>query len=127
MHYATDITCHTNAPHRSRPVETWEARGGGVRRCTYCGSIAPEDLVALAARPGVTIELADMKHGFPHKLYLHGVSLSCGSAKFYLEHLTDVGHDDEAFQAVAAVVRLSGVELEREEGRVKYRLIRRVG
>lgn len=128
MRYATDITCHANAPHRTHPIEAWEDRGGGVRRCTYCGSLAPEDLVALAQRPGVEVELADMKYGFPHKVYLHGAHLACGPAKFYIEHVTDVGHDDEAFGAMAEVMRRAGVELERgADGRVRFRVLRGVG
>ncbi len=127
MRFAPDITCHTHEPHVPElSADTWIDRGGGVRRCSFCGSLSPEDLVELAKRPGVSVELADMKYGFPHKLYLHGVSLSCGPAKFYLKHLVEAGHDEEAFQAAAAVLLQVGIEVQREPlVRVKYKLLNR--
>jgi hypothetical protein len=48
----------------------WEPhRGEHFRRCTYCGSIHPDDLAAETT--GLhKVSWADMKHGFPHKVYL---------------------------------------------------------
>lgn len=47
---------------------TWRSRGGEpFERCTYCGSIKPEDLAAL---PGFLAEWADRKYGWPHKFYV---------------------------------------------------------
>jgi hypothetical protein len=46
-----------------------EPRGGEhFRRCSFCGSIHPDDLVA---EPLWAPEWADMKYGFPHKFYIH--------------------------------------------------------
>lgn len=42
-------------------------RGEHFRRCSYCGSIHPEDLVA---EPAWHAEWADMKYGWPHKFYI---------------------------------------------------------
>jgi hypothetical protein len=46
----------------------WEPpqRGEHFRRCSFCGSIHPEDL---AAEPEWTPSWADMKYGWPHKFY----------------------------------------------------------
>lgn len=38
--------------------------------CTYCGSISPSRLLELIKAGTATIELADMKYGWPHKLYV---------------------------------------------------------
>lgn len=41
--------------------------GEHFRRCSYCGSIHPEDL---AAEPVWKPQWADMKYGWPHKFYV---------------------------------------------------------
>jgi hypothetical protein len=50
----------------------WEwrdpTRGEHFRRCSYCGCVHPDDLTA---EPGVRIDWADMKYGWPHKFYAH--------------------------------------------------------
>lgn len=48
---------------------TWRdpSRGEHFRRCSYCGSIHPDDL---AAEQGVRADWADMKYGWPHKFYV---------------------------------------------------------
>lgn len=48
---------------------TWREpmRGEHFRRCSYCGSMHPEDL---AAEPEWRAEWADRKYGFPHKFYV---------------------------------------------------------
>ena len=43
------------------------SRGEHFRRCSYCGSIHPEDL---AAEPDWRADWADMKYGWPHKFYI---------------------------------------------------------
>lgn len=42
-------------------------RGEHFRRCSYCGAIHPEDLVA---EPEWTPRWADPKYGWPHKFYV---------------------------------------------------------
>lgn len=48
---------------------TWREpmRGEHFRRCSFCGSIHPEDL---AAETGWRAEWADRKYGWPHKFYV---------------------------------------------------------
>lgn len=45
-------------------------RGEHFRRCSYCGSMHPEDVVA-EFKLGATAEWADQKYGWPHKFYVH--------------------------------------------------------
>lgn len=44
------------------------SRGEHFRRCSFCGSIHPEDL---AAETAWRAEWADRKHGWPHKFYVN--------------------------------------------------------
>lgn len=44
------------------------SRGEHFRRCSYCGSMHPDDL---AAEIPVMIDWADQKYGWPHKFYVH--------------------------------------------------------
>lgn len=74
--WAARPTCHGND---SRNEATWrdpqpdeEPAGRPFRTCSYCGSIHPEDLLRFLAA-GATIEVADMKFGWPHKFYVNGV------------------------------------------------------
>jgi hypothetical protein len=89
--------------------------GDPFRRCSYCGSIHPADLLALdfevipfdpatfvpAVPPSFpaelqrpadykppTVEWADWKYGWPHKLYVTA-SKAVDHAKFYSIHLSD--------------------------------------
>lgn len=131
------------------------------RKCSYCGSIHPGDLVELAktiefcdafepyetksAKP--YMELADMKYGFPHKVYVEtmitfrpdeefkhgsrwspaGVEPIMGKGfkpfiKFYTVHTNDQGIDDEAFAAIAKVMHdHAGIIIERDDQGVKWR------
>lgn len=43
------------------------SRGEHFRRCSYCGSINPDDL---AAEPNWHADWADRKYGWPHKFYV---------------------------------------------------------
>jgi hypothetical protein len=47
----------------------WRAgiRGEHFRRCSYCGSVHPDDL---AAEPCWYAQWADQKYGWPHKFYV---------------------------------------------------------
>jgi hypothetical protein len=47
-------------------------RGDHFRTCSFCGSIHPEDLAAELGS-GVTVDWADWKYGWPHKLYANGI------------------------------------------------------
>lgn len=42
------------------------------RTCGYCGSIHPEDLLAVL-RNGATLHGSDWKYGWPHKFYVEGI------------------------------------------------------
>lgn len=44
------------------------ARGEHFRRCSYCGSMHPDDLVTIARG---RVDWADRKYGWPHKFYVH--------------------------------------------------------
>lgn len=43
---------------------------GRLRHCSFCGSMHPAELL-VAIKCGARVELADMKYGWPHKLYVH--------------------------------------------------------
>ena len=62
---------------------TYTKGKGGLEFCTYCGSMRPEDALTLI-KGNYEVTLADMKYGWPHKLYIGGV-------KFYSKHLYDAG------------------------------------
>lgn len=44
------------------------ARGEHFRRCSYCGSMHPDDFVTIARG---RVDWADRKYGWPHKFYVH--------------------------------------------------------
>lgn len=103
------------------------------RICSYCGSIAPEDAVELL-RASPRVEVARMKHGWPHKIYfdvpnpIAGKDVCVGSkswtdeagehhdeeirgaapafvqAKLYTIHLVDEGTSAEAFAEIASAI-----------------------
>jgi len=102
------------------------------RTCGYCGSLHPEDLLRVLADEKTEIGGADWKYGWPHKFYINvpnpeadlvvkiGGSYRDGIEtpimgkreflhhKFYNEHLKDDGFDDQALNAVLAVLHLRG-------------------
>lgn len=49
---------------------TWKepVRGEHFRRCSYCGSMHPEDFATIARG---RVDWADRKYGWPHKFYVH--------------------------------------------------------
>lgn len=62
------------APWRPATPPNIEAEqySGSLRSCQFCGSMHPEDLAA-AIRAGATVEWADFKYGWPHKVYVYKV------------------------------------------------------
>jgi hypothetical protein len=67
----TDQSVHPEAgapPFRFGPW-TWRepVRGEHFRRCSFCGSVNPDDL---AAETDWRAEWADQKYGWPHKFYV---------------------------------------------------------
>lgn len=61
-------------------------------RCSFCGSLHPSKVVE-AIKAGAGGEFADMKYGWPHKVYLHDVP-GLGHAKFYTVHLQDAMEEE---------------------------------
>lgn len=112
------ITCHGSP-------SPWEQAPAAIaKKCRYCGSVSPEDVVRFE---GNGIESADWKYGWPHKFYLgaptdgQSVGAAISFGKFYSEHLTDVGLSDDAFVEVARVLwRKSGVLFVREGSRLTW-------
>jgi hypothetical protein len=140
-------TAHDDDPwhERMRHESTWRPPGPQgreeddgpyeltFRTCSYCGSIAPEDAVELL-RASPNVHVADMKYGWPHKIYLDvpnpiaGEDVRVGSkswtdddgkrhdeeirgaapahvqAKLYATHLRDTGMSAESFAAIAGVL-----------------------
>lgn len=107
----------SEAAWREPHVDAEYGQSEPFRRCHYCGSIHPEDLVRLI-EGGATLHGADWKYGWPHKFYVQGIpNLTPGvparrgsstyagvttpimgespttlTAKFYNEHLMDKGY-----------------------------------
>jgi len=110
MKFTDAPSCHEH-DRRYRPI-VWELRAGDppdVRRCSYCGSIHPQDLITLATSL-ITLEIADWKYGWPHKVY---VTVGKHLLKFYSQHFVDCA-DDEACAAVNAVLTRVGLALLKE-------------
>jgi len=104
------------------------------RTCSWCGSIHPEDLVRAAADYGLSMELADRKYNYPHKIYIHGIpnplagkTVQIGSkssrersepimgtasdfthAKWYNWHLWDDGYGKREQEVLLGVLSLCG-------------------
>lgn len=152
MRFPDASTCH-GTTYEWRAAQARSMATPGVleirqahRSCAYCGSMHPEDFLA-AVSAGARLELADMKYGRPHKVYVtgfphpdEGLPVQTGTTsrggvvlerhvtpggrghgKFYLAHLTD-DLEDEAFAAVAQAVGAgTGVRFVREaDGKVRY-------
>lgn len=82
------------------------------RTCSYCGSIHPQDLLEML-QAGDTLELADLKHGWPHKFYTSEYN------KFYSLHMIDA---EEAFADLAALIAPAGVEFTQVPDGIAYRM-----
>lgn len=160
MIYPEKPTCHGD-PHAMRFADhfIWrETEPDGryptlpqrLRKCGYCGSIHPEDLV-LAIERGAVLGGSDWKYGWPHKFYvtipnphrderavigqqsrwddeqhtsidtlIYG-SAGDYTAKWYNAHLNDDGFDDEAFAyLVSLLYRETDIQWDRSTGRLRY-------
>lgn len=66
--------------------DKYEQRGGeSFRRCSYCGSVHPQDLLKARneGKIGSVDRSVDWKYGWPHKIY---VDVDGSFAKFYNVH-----------------------------------------
>jgi hypothetical protein len=118
------------------------------RRCSGCGSIHPQDLLAFLREDGVTLETADWKYGYPHKIYvegianpLHGKKVIIGSrhqngksfvvvgdapkhtwAKFYVIHLRDL--EEETFAPLTKLLEQKvRIKFTRDEKGLRYQSV----
>lgn len=73
-------TCHGDNPRFTLGPVTWRQPrdrddspyAETFRTCSYCGSIHPEDLMAVISQ-GATLGGSDWKYGWPHKYYVEGI------------------------------------------------------
>ena len=123
------IHCHDGDPQGAIFDHSWrppqldrEPYGEPFRSCAWCGSIHPDDLLALADVHPLTGEMADRKYGWPHKVYIDGIPnphagvdvwtgersigsrpkldmLPAGSRVYYAESLEREATDVELFEA----------------------------
>jgi hypothetical protein len=100
-------TCHGDHAPFAPDVTTWQVRSDGLRHCNYCGSLHPEDLVALVAK-GATIHGSDWKYGWPHKFYIEGTGQP-GAMKWYNDHVGDEGYSPAALAALTTTLARSGI------------------
>lgn len=147
-------TCHDRARRFGPEPVVWRAprvdKEYGIRepfrRCSYCGSIHPEDLIRLLGE-GAELHGADWKYGWPHKFYIEGIpnkttelvakvgsthkngvetptlgkpSRDC-HVKWYNEHIADAGFDNEARSALLSVLESSGIVFSMKDGELLYR------
>jgi hypothetical protein len=136
---------------QKRTADARNPDGEPFRRCSYCGSIHPEDLLAVV-EAGARLGGSDWKYGWPHKFYVENIPnpnsarrVEIGGrsyfdetkgervfephygeegnyhAKWYNEHLLDVGYDDEAWQRlVAALEHYAGITFRLVDGKLQY-------
>lgn len=143
MSWPEKHTCHaavsrfSKGEWRAPSVDAVYGNSEPFRRCDYCGSMHPEDLVRLLAdNPGMRLGGADWKYGWPHKFYVYGIpNLTPGinakvggswkngvdtpimgkssetlQAKFYNEHLTDEGlTEPERTQLILLLEQRGGI------------------
>lgn len=129
MSWPEKHTCHGETPSVfTIQTGNWRLPAEHMpwRTCDYCGSIHPEDLVSLVEKyPSAKFEVADMKYGHPHKIYIDiQEKLASGQkpwVKFYTVHFVDDGITDADFETVAALVwKHAGVLFSRDERGVKW-------
>lgn len=73
--HMNDITALRYRQGRDEWECSWansEPARDNYRRCWYCGSLHPEDLLKVL-KEGARINMADWKYGYPHKFYIEGV------------------------------------------------------
>ncbi len=112
--------------------------------CSFCGSITPEDMIALMQTDGTTYSGSDWKYGFPHKFYVEAAiepidHYCCGATykghnvsdhqyhtktrehlKFYTVHMADAT-DKQIAEWDAKIAPLLGVRyLRGEDGIVRW-------
>ncbi len=123
----------------SPDIEEW------FRHCSYCGSMHPEDLLKAIAG-GAKLGGSDWKYGWPHKFYVESIpnpspehlvvrssstrdgvtSVEWGPVglhhgKFYNDHITDDGFDDEARSVlIEALQANAGIRFEMDGGKLRY-------
>jgi hypothetical protein len=121
MKFPEKPTCHEGAWPAPSAEQSWRQYAGeSFRRCSYCGSIHPEDLIKLVGE-GAEIQGADWKYGWPHKFYVKGADGVGGAGKWYNEHITDEGFDDEARGALLGILESSGITFKIDShGRLSY-------
>jgi hypothetical protein len=123
-------------PADELPIDPVAVRDEGnairpYRWCGFCGSIHPLDILGLGPIQGVS--LADMKYGYPHKLYIDAIHPLAGQEvqmggkwedgqivepimgrlrqlhiKFYLNHLHAL--DDDELAEVSGTLVASGFD-----------------
>lgn len=107
--------------HANDPVAGWYGpvrwiKRGVFYRCSFCGSIHPEELIKLLQKEGITIKFSDLKYGWPHKLYVKGAG---EWIKFYTVHLLDM--EDEQFAILTELIRnKSGFKFERNDDGLQW-------
>lgn len=101
--YDHKIQCHANEHHYAdmeedewvvRPDNGTDPHYTAHRKCSYCGSIHPEDLVTLL-RNGARLEGADWKYGWPHKFYVEGVPNAVAGSLRRVSSRSSAGNADQ--------------------------------
>jgi hypothetical protein len=100
---------------RYRPIY-WLAPTGSrdYRRCSYCGSMHPEDLLRILTANGEKLEMAAMKFGWPHKFWTEAYE------RFLTLHLLDAS--DEVFAALNEHLKAAGADFKRVGKHMEYRV-----
>jgi hypothetical protein len=114
--WSTQPSCHDDA-FPPNLLRSWAERDG-LRWCSYCGSLHPEDLCNGLEQGRFKLGGADWKYGWPHKFYVSPVGNPGGYVgKFYNEHLTDQGFSgDELRRTLDLLLEHSGIEFQRSQG-----------
>ena len=120
MSYPERPTCHDGEQRFTGGQIIWRDSDGYApfRTCSYCGSVHPEDLMALVLGNKATLGGSDWKYGWPHKFYLKGNVVG----KWYNRHLLDAGFRQEALDALCDLfAKHAGIRFELRDGDLFYR------